>query len=173
MPFPSIFQDKPKFARLVTSQNVFHLLRKNKNGNWLEKFCNCVLSFWPTIQKILLNYKFSKIFTFERKNFVFLLLLQANIPYNYSSWIGVIESFKKWLSSTKSKIVPFHSLRDLVKTCVDNASCIFGNGHQCKRIEDFNAFIKVKRKRHNFEEPFAIEKVALFEKRELSCICLK
>ena len=27
--------------------------------------------------------------------------------------------------------------------------------------------------RHNFEEPFAIEKVSLFEKRELSCVCLK
>ena len=41
---------------------------------------------------------------------------------------------------------PILQVRDLVKTCVDNASCIFGNGHQFKRIEDFNAFIKVKRK---------------------------
>ena len=62
-------QHKPKFARGVTAQNVFHLLRKNKTGNWLEKFCNCVLSFWLTIQKILLNYKFNKIFIFERKSF--------------------------------------------------------------------------------------------------------
>ena len=44
-------QDKPKFARLVTSQNVFHLLRKNKTGNWLEKFFNYVLSFWPKLKK--------------------------------------------------------------------------------------------------------------------------
>ena len=171
MPFPSMFKINQSLHDLLRHKMSFIFYERPQPETDLKSFVIAYCHFDLQFKNFCWTINSTK-FSFLREKIFLLLLLQANIPYNYSSWIGVIESFRKWLSSTKSKIVPFHSLRDLVKTCVDNASCIFRNGDQCKRIEDMNTFIK-ETQRHNYEESFVIEKFSLFEKRELSCICLK
>ena len=159
MPFPSMFKINQSLHDLLRHKMSFIFYERTKPETDLKSFVIAYCRFDPQFKKFCWTINSAKFSLLREKISFFLLLLQANIPYNYSSWIGVIESFKKWLSSTKSKIVPFHSLRDLVKTCVDNASCIFGNGHQCKRIEDFNAFIKVKRKDIILKNPSPLKKL--------------
>ena len=140
MPFPSMFKINQTLHDLLRHKMSFICYERTKPETDLKSFVIAYCHFDQQFKKFCWTINSAK-FSLLREKISLFFLLQANIPYNYSSWIGVIESFKKWLSSKKSKIVPFHSFDDLVKACVDNASCIFGNGHQCKRIEDFNAFI--------------------------------
>ena len=164
MPFPSMFKINQSLHDLLRHKMSFICYERTKPETDLKIFVIAYCHFDPQFKTFCWTINSAKFSLLREKDFL-LLWLQANIPYNYSSWIGVIESFKKMTFFYEEQNCPISLSSWLGKNMCWQCVMHFWKWSPMQTDWRLQRFHQSETQRHNFEEPFAIEKVALFEKR--------